>query len=323
LRTFNPEVKWIGLIPGLMIAAISCTAAYLILTRVGVGRLPGEKFTLYALADQARGVVRGTDVWLAGKRVGGITGLEFLPPVPGSTERVLLQLEVLVEHRDLLRRDTRAQAGPGSKLIGNPVIHLTLGSLNQIPLADGDTIAMLPQFDADIALIRAEQAMSVYPSILEDVRAIMSSAEAVDTVIRTILAGGPPQAGGSQIGELLASVQLLRERFATGSAGGLISDSLLPLRLQDAEATVDGLLRHYDIPNTPGGRMLLSGELFTLLQEVAVEYAAVTALLEARIADVTTGAYRTEMTAELGRLSAALAAMRADIRRNPFRYIVF
>ncbi len=134
------ELRWselrLGIISAVTIAAL--VIATLMFARVG--GLHGEKVTLYVLADDATGVLTGTEVWLAGKKSGLVKDISFRPPVSDTVERLLITTEFLAEALPNVRKDSYAQVRAGGKLLGMPVIYIAPGSAASPALRDGDTL---------------------------------------------------------------------------------------------------------------------------------------------------------------------------------------
>lgn len=57
---------WRGLLPGTIIVVVIAALTVAVLVYARVGRLHGDTYRLYIRTDAARGVIKGTEVWLAG-----------------------------------------------------------------------------------------------------------------------------------------------------------------------------------------------------------------------------------------------------------------
>src|SRR5215207_778262 len=88
-------LRWSQLLPGSLALAglVALAAGVLLFARVGA--LRGETLRLYALTSQARGVIKGTEVWVAGQKVGLVETVRFRPPTADTAARVVLVLDVL------------------------------------------------------------------------------------------------------------------------------------------------------------------------------------------------------------------------------------
>src|SRR5688500_20386685 len=127
---------WKQLIPGLIALACVVGAALAVLMFARIGALRGAKVTLYSASNEARGVMKGTEVWLAGKKIGAVSEINFrsIHADSGSGARVVLTLSVLEKWLHLIRRDSYMQVRPGGRLIAAPVIFLTIGTPNAAAL---------------------------------------------------------------------------------------------------------------------------------------------------------------------------------------------
>ena len=79
-----------------------------------VGALHGKKVTLYVVADDATGVLSGTEVWLGGMKEGLVTDVSFRPPSTDTLERVLITTQLLKEALPNVRRDSWLRYAPAA-----------------------------------------------------------------------------------------------------------------------------------------------------------------------------------------------------------------
>ena len=122
------RVRWTQLSVGLIATAVVVAAAAGILLFGRVGQLHGKKFTLYVTSDAARGLIRGSEVWLDGQVVGSVTGIAFQPATTIAKERLVIALRVLEDARPHLRRNSKVQVRAGMNVIGDQVVYLSSGS---------------------------------------------------------------------------------------------------------------------------------------------------------------------------------------------------
>src|SRR5687768_2235362 len=121
------RISWSKLFPGLAALAAVLLIAAGVLRFAGVGRVRGEKIQLYVLADQARGVMQGTEVWLVGQKIGLVDNVTFQPPTTDSTARVVIVVRVRKRDAEQIRRDSDAQVRAGLNFIGPVVVYITAG----------------------------------------------------------------------------------------------------------------------------------------------------------------------------------------------------
>src|SRR5918999_3805338 len=100
---------------GASIALPVASLAVLLLARVGTIR--GETIPIYLRVSSARGLMKGSEVWIGGKKVGRVANIRFLPPAGKDADALLIELEVLERYRGAIRRDSPAEIRPGARLI--------------------------------------------------------------------------------------------------------------------------------------------------------------------------------------------------------------
>jgi phospholipid/cholesterol/gamma-HCH transport system substrate-binding protein len=155
--------SWRSAVPGLLVITVLLGLGIFILTYARVGALRGSTYTLYLPVAEARNVMPGTDVWLGGKRVGEVASIEFRAPERAEDPegRLLLHLNLLSRHRDLIRDDSQAEIRSGGTLLGAPVININIGTDRARVLREGDTLRPAPTREirdmmAELAGLRGE-----------------------------------------------------------------------------------------------------------------------------------------------------------------------
>ena len=149
------RLAWSNVRGGLIAIAVIVGVAAATLKYARVGALRGDRMRLYAAVGAARGVLKGSEVWLLGQKVGKITDIRCRSPSESdTTSRVLIEMEVLEKYRVSLHRDAEAQVRTGGSVIGAMVVYLTPGSANAPPIRDGDTLRAKPQSEVESAAAR-------------------------------------------------------------------------------------------------------------------------------------------------------------------------
>src|SRR6185437_2040871 len=90
--------------------------------------LHGRTTRLYLVTDVASGVLNGTEVWLAGKKVGLVRSVELRPPATDTAERIAIAMDVLDPYVRYIRRNSDVRIQPGGRLIGAPVVYIDVGT---------------------------------------------------------------------------------------------------------------------------------------------------------------------------------------------------
>ena len=112
------RVHWSDLKIGFAAAAVLLALVVSILLFARVGGLHGETVNLYVTTSDATGVLKGTEVWVAGKKVGLVTAVRFRPVSTDTVQRVLIKADVLKQYLPLIRGDSRADIRPADRRDG-------------------------------------------------------------------------------------------------------------------------------------------------------------------------------------------------------------
>jgi phospholipid/cholesterol/gamma-HCH transport system substrate-binding protein len=206
-------LAWRQLIPGIVILSVIGIAAVAVLVFARVGALHGDTYRLYVLSDDARGVIGGTEVWLAGQKIGAVHDISFRPVTDDSLGRLAVALDILDSYRTAIRSDSRAEFRSGSTPIGATIVAISIGSSNQPVLEANDTIPRARQIDPDSVRAALSSAASQIPALLDD----------ADTLIHTVRRAIGSAAGDSTtpLGVIAQRLALLARRMDAG--GGTIS----------------------------------------------------------------------------------------------------
>ncbi len=264
---------WSQLKVGLIAFGVIVAAAASVLLFARIGALHGDTTQLHTVTDRATGVIKGTEVWLAGQKIGLVTDVNLRPPSADTTERVAIDMDVLSQYMPYLRKDSDVQIRPGGNLIGAPVVYLSVGTRRARQLAAGDTLRALAQLEnrpgvADISSLgdsvttvasEIKQISTDFTGTVGEVSDLRARTElqvgqvrsAIDRFSRratqsrgTIaLAMRDTAALRAEVGRLSAVTDSLRAAAASGSGnvGRFQRDSTLVLHARHTLATVDTL----------------------------------------------------------------------------------
>lgn len=310
--------------PGLVTAVVITATVVAVLRYAQVGALRGDTIELVAPVAGARGIMKGSEVWLAGYRVGQVTGVEFRDASADTSARLLVRLKVLEKHRALVRDDSYAQIRTGSTLIGSPVVYIAPGSADARRLEDGDTLRTRPQMDTEGISSQVALASRQFPEIIANVRTIGVQLTGAHGTAGALLGDGQEQLEvvGSRAGAVLRAI-----------GGG---DGTVGLALRDAEAGTGPAARARRamagadtlralLTGTTGGvgRFRRDSTLMREVQSLLNEVSIVRALLgEPR---GTAGRALNDRAAyeQIAQLERELGALMADLRAHPLRYVAF
>jgi phospholipid/cholesterol/gamma-HCH transport system substrate-binding protein len=310
------QLHWRELVPGIIAAAAIAAVVIVTLVFARVGQIHGKKVTLYVVAEDAEGILPGTEVWLAGQKQGLVTDVAFRPPSTDTLERLLITTELLEEVLHLVRRDSYASLKPGGSVIGTLVVSISPGSASSPPLHEGDTLrvrkkGLLTNLATNVGTI--EPAFSALASEVNTLTTKMASP--VGTVGNVRVHGMP------RMPEVSARMSRLAARAGGNGTIGLAMRGNLTGRSSRAMAAADSIRTLMSSNRTTLGRFRRDSTLVTKAGHVLAELDTLRALVSGPIGGA--AAADSTLARELSRTRVLLAALIKDIKSKPGRYINF
>jgi phospholipid/cholesterol/gamma-HCH transport system substrate-binding protein len=310
------------LVIGLVSFAALVGVSLCVLIFARVGRLHGSTFRLYALTGEARGLIHGSEVWLAGQKVGAVKNIEFMPPGRPASERLLITMDVLSSARQGIRNNSTAQVRSGGTLISSPVVYLTIGSTSASEVASGDTVRTLPQSDLETMTSQFAIASREFPAIISNVKLLSDQLHSVNGTLGAM----GIEHGGVELARTRRQVTRLAEKVTR--PGGTIGAALAPAtsltdRARRVMARVDSVRATIANENTSLGHVRRDS---TLMREVA-DIRNELDIVRARMASPTGTLGRVHADSALfdaiARAQREMTLIMADVHRRPLRYIHF
>ena len=311
-------LTWSDVRGGLIACAVIALAAFGILKFMRVGALKGDTFPMYAVVSEARGVMKGSEVWLSGQRIGKITDIQYLPVTSDTTRRILLVMDVLEEHRYALRRDAVAQIRAGGSVIGAAVVYLSAGSLRAAPLRSGDTVHTLVQADVEGATAQFGQAAKELPVIMSDVRALRSQLQTPEGTMGALMNG--PGVNHLKTARIQA-IRLMSRITGQGGSIGPIMNGGVSAQAGRALARVDSVRTLLASRNASLGRFRRDSSLMREVDDIRNELTVVRASMDESRGTVGRALHDSALTTALGQAQTEMAVLLADIKKHPGRYI--
>jgi phospholipid/cholesterol/gamma-HCH transport system substrate-binding protein len=308
----------IGIIAAIGLVAVSL--AVLLFARVGAIR--GDTFRLFLRTGSASGLMKGSEVWVGGQRVGRVVDIRFLPPAGRDADALLVEMEVIRRYRHTIRRDSRAQIRAGARMIAAPVVRLDPGSMGSRLVAPGDTLRARPQADVQSMTERFGEATRELPAVMADVKR-------VNQALRS--PGGTIGAFGSERGGVeLAAVRARGGRIAAsltqrrGTLGLLLGgrDQLMG-RAERVLSRADSVQALFGSPDNAVGRFRRDSTLKLVVADIQSELSIVRALLQDPRGTAGRVVHDRAIVEALIEAEREMSAIMADIRRRPLRYLNF
>jgi phospholipid/cholesterol/gamma-HCH transport system substrate-binding protein len=316
------RLSWRNLVLGLIAATAVLAAALLILVYGRVGTLRGKTFKIYVTTDAARGVIRGTEVWLDGQKVGLVKGVDFRPASTSSKERLVLDLELLEVARSHVRADSRVDIRAGGKLIGSQVVYIVSGTAQNAVIAEGDTLHSRGQSDIESATSKAAIASREFPAIMANVKLLAAQLQSAQGTIGAVMG----MKGDAKLGAIRARTERIIQRLSSssGTISLALSDSaVLRARVQTAMARADSIRQLLASDRHSLGRFRKDSTLMREVADLRAEFGRVRSLLDNP--DGTIGRLRTDsaLVRAVHRDLAAFDSLFTDLKKHPLRYIAF
>jgi phospholipid/cholesterol/gamma-HCH transport system substrate-binding protein len=316
------SASWKDLRIGIGAALAVAVVALAVLLFARPGAVRGKTFTLFLRTGSARGLMKGSEVWVGGQRVGSVADIRFLPPAGEGSDALVIEMEVRERHRQAIRRDSRAEIRAGARLIAAPVVAIGTGSAGAPVIGERDTIRAQVQVDLESAMARFGQVTRELPAVMADVRR-------VNQQLRN--PGGTIGAFGSERGAVeLAAVRARSGRLAAslsrgrGTLGRLLGGrEQLMARAEVALARADSVQQLVTGSGGAVGRFRRDSTLKAAIADVRNELSIVRAMLDE--ARGTAGRMTRDRAIDEALMEAEreMGAIMTDIRRRPLRYLNF
>lgn len=314
-----PRLPWSKLLPGLIALTLVILLCVGVLVFAGVNKIRGETMRLYVLTTQARGLMVGSEVWLAGQKIGVVEALGFRLPTADTLGRVVIALKVRAKDAEMLRRDSPVQVRPGGNVIGPMVVYLESGPPTSPRVRDGDTLSARPQSDFEIAATKLDAATAELPALMTDARTVIGHVRDPSGTVGAVISG---RAGG-EVARLRASVSALRDRMSGESRHGGADAGSVKLHASSALARVDSIRALLRSPTSSFGRFRRDSTLGRSISSVRDELASIQERLAREQGTLFRARNDSALSLSVANAKREMAFLFDDLRRHPLRYLYF
>jgi len=294
-------------------------AAVAVLAFARVGALHGATVRYYAVTPHARGILPGSEVWLAGQKIGLVRAVGFRPPSTDTSLRVLLSLDVLAQYRGDIRRTSPVSVRPGGSLIGSPVVAISVAA-KEAPVAQpGDTLVANPSSEFESIRIRLTTTLGTeVPVLLDNIRVLGAQLQTARGTLGALGIEGPERVGTTASA---ASALLTRATQGSGTVGLALGRGALTARAHHVLARVDVVRARAASDRSTVGRIRGDSTLLRTVDQIRADLATVQALLVEPRGTVGRAPRDRALQFEIARARAELDLLFADLRQNPLRYV--
>ncbi len=311
-----PRLAWRNLIPGIIAIVVLVGATVVVLVNGGIGRVPGDKISLHVVTTSARGVMKGTPVWVSGQQVGTVDEISFRPAITDSS-RVVLSLRVQEKATAQIRRDSDIRVQSGANIIGPMVVHITAGTPGAATVRDGDTLRANTQSDLAASAAQLGEAAKQVDPIMADVRVILAQARDPRGTLGAVRTQGAPRG----MAELRAEVSALRAQLVP--EGGSPSRAALMRSVRRTMAEVDSIRALLASENASLGRFRRDSTLGRTVASVRDRLDTLRSRLDSAGGSLGRFQRDSSVTWALADARREMALLFEDIRKRPLRYIAF
>lgn len=315
------RVQWRELTPGLIAGGCTLALAVIILVFARVGALHGRTDRVYAEIDEARGILRGTEVWLDGQKIGLVKSIGFRPPDTDPSRRLVLTLDILHDYSSHIRLDSRVHVQTGGSILGSQVVYVSDGSTRMRAVHDGDTLVAEPQSDFESAASQFGLAARQFPAIIGNVKLLAAE---LRSTRGTLGAFGIEQGGPSLERARAAAGRLMTEAGSSrGTLGRVLGGNALTRRAQQLMAGADSVRRLLASNRTSLGRFRRDSSLSRQVAELQSRMDSLSTAARSPSGSLGRFGADSAVFQSLAQAQAEIAALVADLQRHPLRYVRF
>lgn len=312
------RLSWSDVRGGLVASVVVIVAAVAILKFSRVGALHGDTFLLYATVGDASGVMKGSEVWLSGQKIGKVDDITFRSPQSSDTlHRVTIEMEILSQYRDAMRRDAVGQIRAGESIIGPVVVYLSPGTVHGAPIQPGDTVRIKSAPELNRATAQLTTAAKDFPVIMSNVQVLRAELQATGGTVGALM-NGPAL---SELDRVRMHVNRLRESLRGGGTAGKVMTGDLTAQAKHVMARADSVRTLVASSSTSLGRFRRDSTLLGEVGHIRDELAQLRAQLDSSDGTVGRFARDSAITLQLAEAQNQMALLFADIRKHPLRYL--
>jgi len=292
---------WAELRVGLLVL-ISAVIFIFILAIVGSNiKLFTPQYTLKVFVPNIEGLVNGSMVTLAGRKVGFVEGMRFTQ-LAGENG---VEIELSIEKSFQEKITDQSQAVIRTiGLLGDKYVDISLGKPGERVLEEGEYLKLIPGVDFERFTSRLNASFDDFAATLSSMKRITKRVDEEDL--------------GKFVRSMNSVVAALTER--RGSAGKLIYDAALYNQLAAVAENLDTVTTSLKQGQGTLGKMIVDSSLYEKLSSFSVRSdSLITSLMHSGTAGKLMS--DEQLYTDLMKLIKDLNALVTDIRTNPDRYV--
>ena len=314
-------LRWRDLLPGAITLGVLLVTTAATLKYARLGMLHGRTVRYYAAFGSARNVLGGTEVWIAGAKVGRVKNVHFAPPNADTSSRVIIEFEVLAKYRDRIRENTVARLGTGTRIMGQTVLGLTVGARDARVVPQGDTIRGVSAADVQTLAASYGDVADELPELVANVKVLSASLQSARGTIGALTSLDAPK----RLETLLDNASRFTEHAMSsrGTLGLALERGQIVARAQAAAAQADSVRTLLSSNRSSFGRFRRDSTLLQTVADLRDELSITAALLSSPDGTLARLGQDSIIGVQTAEMSKQISELFADIKRRPFRYIGF
>jgi len=310
--------NWSQLKVGILVLIAIAAVIFGVMRFARIGALHGDTSRIYMVTDIAAGVMNGTDVRLAGQKVGLVESVTLRPPSADTNERVAISMDVLKSYLPYMRRNSDVQIQPSGRVVGSPVIAITMGTTDSPPLREGDTLRARTQVEARSGIADAS---SLADSVTGIAASISTLKTEFDTTLRDVAALRKSSLRQAEAVHTAIDNFSDRALASKGTIASLVRDSAsLRKQASRVSALADSISTAASTGSGEFGRFRRDSTLIVQARGTLVSIAQLRASVARYAGKSSQG---TALAKQLDIANAKLDSIVMDAKRHPLRYIAF
>ncbi|MGH9421077.1 MAG: MlaD family protein [Thermoanaerobaculia bacterium] len=311
------DYSWRELKIGMLSAAAILVVAFGILIFARVGALRGKKSRIVVLTDHAPGVLSGTEVWLAGEKIGLVDKIRFRPISADTSRRVEIDAAILTKFMPQIRKNAHADIRPGGNLIGSPVVYISSGTSDTPAAHDGDTITT-----KSVGVIND---MGTNVSELVSRLTVLSDSGSKAIALLNSEAGAAgafTRRGLPRIANVTGTMsRIMAEATKGNGSAGLLARGDLGLRFRRIMSAKDSLTYMLSSGNGTVGRFRRDSTLGPTVARLHAQIDSLQAMMSGSSSSLAKMRSDTALANQLRIVRAQLDTLMTDIKKHPRKYL--
>ena len=271
------------------------------------------------VTGDATGVLKGTEVWLSGQKIGLVRDVRFRSSSADTAERLIVEAEILTDRLAPIRKDSHAHIGPGSSMIGVPVVFITAGSAKSPGLRDGDTIHAeeAPKVtDIGESMTEAGAAAS---SLGTEVKSLAAKFSDRHGTVGAMMSNGMPAM--TDVSGRMSSL-LAKATRGNGSVGRIMRGNF-GARVSHTMAGVDSIMALASSDRGNIGRFRKDSTLVPTIKGMMAQIDSLRGMVSNPVGTIGKAHSDSTLIRLMDKSKASLDSLMKDIKSHPLRYIAF